>query len=53
MSIEISLPCTLCYINCKEYVYNYEVHTLLIVFISHVILNVLGNPCSYIYGTEL
>lgn len=41
------------YTNFKEYVYNYEVYTLFIVFIKYLFLNFLGNPCYYNYGTAL
>ena len=39
--------------NCKEYVYSYEVHTLFIVFINYLFLNLLGNPRYSNYVTAL
>lgn len=42
---KISLPYMLYDTDCKEYVYSDEVHTLFIVFINYLFLNLLGNPC--------
>ena len=39
--------------DCKEYVYSYEVHTLFIVFINYLFLNLLGNPRYSNYVTAL
>ena len=50
---KISLPYMLYYTDCKEYVYSYEVHTLFIVFINYLFLNLPGNPCYSNYGTAL
>lgn len=50
---KISLPYMLYDTDCKEYVYSDEVHTLFIVFINYLFLNLLGNPCYSNYGTAL